>query len=360
MSWSSSHSISSSESSSSSYPEIIRELASKGPKPYGTIPPRRRKRRRKSIPFEDTTITLEPSIAPQLPPARIQRRMSHVEDWVKVDSKETLPDDDELTSVSLSLLAQLFSSSAFQGAHVLPLHVPPPNLSNPSELLQEPSLLDTLYEEDLTKAEARSYSRLAITSGNYFWDTSTTFTSNPGSPPNDETADLTYEDDVDTMSFDMEDATSVLPWARAQTKATPVVSLATATAKRQMNHSQLQGGWLHRLRSSFGSSLTYDTPRRSPPVRPNTRPLVPKRPSRRSVANSEPRIDLHSNTIRRDIRANPDHLRMIVAELNMMRARKVMCPLKPRGFLPRRKDVFLRGQGHSNLKYTVQTMQIQA
>ncbi|KAI8577947.1 hypothetical protein K450DRAFT_249176 [Umbelopsis ramanniana AG] len=361
MSWSSSHSISSSESSSSSYPEIIRELASKGPQPYGTIPPRRRKRRRKSVPFEDTAITLDPPIDPQLPPARIQRRMSHVEDWVKVDSKETLPDDDELTSVSLSLLAQLFSSSAFQGAHVLPLHVPPPNLSNPSELLQEPSLLDTLYEEDLTKAEARSYSRLAITSGNYFWDASTTFTSNPGSllNGNHETADLAYEDDieVDTMSICMEDATSVLPWAGAQTKAHPVLSLATATAKRQMNHSQLQGGWLHRLRSSFGPSLTYDTPRRTPPVRPNTRPLPPKRPSRRSVANSEPRIDLHSNTIRRDIRANPDHLRMIVAELNMMRARKVMCPLKPRGFLPRRKDIFVRGHGHSNLKYTGHTIQ---
>jgi hypothetical protein len=267
----------------------------------------------------------------------------------------------------LSLLAQLFSSSAFQGAHVLPLHVPPPNLSNPSELLQEPSLLDTLYEEDLTKVEARTYSHLAITSGNYFWDTSTAFSSNPGGSPNDihETVDTAYEDDieVETMSFCMEDATSVLPWAGAQTKAIPVLSLATATAKRQMNHSRLQGGWLHRLRSSFGPSLTYDTPRRSPPVRPNTRPsmpLPPKRPSRRSVANSEPRIDLHSNTIRRDIRANPDHLRMIVAELNMMRARKVMCPLKPRGFLPRRKDVFVRGHGHSNLKYTEQPMQIQA
>ncbi|CAO3659317.1 unnamed protein product [Umbelopsis ramanniana] len=295
--------------------------------------------------------------------------MSHVEDWVKVDSKETLPDDDELTSASLSLLAQLFSSSAFQGAHVLPLHVPPPNLSNPSELLQEPSLLDTLYEEDITKAEARSYSRLAITSGNYFWDspTTTSFSSNPGASPSDidETADTAYGEVVedDNMSFCMEDATSILPWAGEQTKAIPVLSLATATAKRQMNHSQLQGGWLHRLRSSFGPSLTYDTPRRSPPVRPNTRPsmpLPPKRPSRRSVANSEPRIDLNSNTIRRDIRANPDHLRMIVAELNMMRARKVMCPLKPRGFLPRRKDVFVRGHGHSNLKYTGQAMQIQA
>ena len=97
MSWSSCNSLSSSESSSSSsYPEIIRELASKAPKPYGTIPPRRRKRRRKSILFEDPT-TVEQCV----PPIRIQRRMSHVEDWIKVDSKEPLPDDDELVSRSI-------------------------------------------------------------------------------------------------------------------------------------------------------------------------------------------------------------------------------------------------------------------
>jgi hypothetical protein len=103
--WSSSQSISSSESSSSSYPEIIRELASKAPKPYGTIPPRRRKRRRRSVPFAETTIsrTMDRCISSPLPPIRLQRRMSHVEDWVKVDSKETLPDDDELVSSDESI-----------------------------------------------------------------------------------------------------------------------------------------------------------------------------------------------------------------------------------------------------------------
>jgi hypothetical protein len=45
----------------------------------------------------------------------------------------------------------------------------------------------------------------------------------------------------------------------------------------------------------------------------------------------------------RDTRSNSDHLRMITAELNMMRARKLLSPLKPRGFLPRRRDSFVRG-----------------
>ncbi|KAI8575723.1 hypothetical protein K450DRAFT_260508 [Umbelopsis ramanniana AG] len=42
----------------------------------------------------------------------------------------------------------------------------------------------------------------------------------------------------------------------------------------------------------------------------------------------------------RDIRANPDHLRMIVAEMNMMRSRKIVCPLRPRTYLHKRVDHF--------------------
>lgn len=42
----------------------------------------------------------------------------------------------------------------------------------------------------------------------------------------------------------------------------------------------------------------------------------------------------------RDIRANPDHLRMIVAEMNMMRSRKIVCPLRPRTYLHKRADHF--------------------
>ncbi|GAB5589032.1 hypothetical protein Unana1_03932 [Umbelopsis nana] len=42
----------------------------------------------------------------------------------------------------------------------------------------------------------------------------------------------------------------------------------------------------------------------------------------------------------RDIRANPDHLRMIVAEMNMMRSRKIVCPLRPRTYLQKRADHF--------------------
>jgi hypothetical protein len=75
-------------------------------------------------------------------------------------------------------------------------------------------------------------------------------------------------------------------------------------------------------------------------------PIPPRRPisqKRRSEATTQPRFNPDTNTYTRDTRSNPDHLRMISAELNMMRGRKLLSPLKPRGFLPRRKDAFVTG-----------------
>ncbi|KAI8066924.1 uncharacterized protein B0P05DRAFT_589674 [Gilbertella persicaria] len=42
----------------------------------------------------------------------------------------------------------------------------------------------------------------------------------------------------------------------------------------------------------------------------------------------------------RSLRTNPAHLRMIIAEVNMMRSNKIVGPLKPRGFLAARTDIF--------------------
>jgi hypothetical protein len=85
-------------------------------------------------------------------------------------------------------------------------------------------------------------------------------------------------------------------------------------------------------------------------------PLPPKRTmrkKRRSEATTQPRFNPETNTYTRDTRSNPDHLRMISAELNMMRHKKLSSPLKPRGFLPRRSDAFIRGEQRklSSLSY---------
>jgi hypothetical protein len=54
----------------------------------------------------------------------------------------------------------------------------------------------------------------------------------------------------------------------------------------------------------------------------------------------------------RDVRANPDHLRMIVAEMNMMRSRKIICPLRPRTYLQKRSDHFQYAQT-SKLRFEI-------
>lgn len=67
------------------YKEMIKQLAAQAPEPYGAIPPllklkkkKKRKSKKKKVPI---------------------RRMSHVENWVAVDSKESIPDEEDLVKV---------------------------------------------------------------------------------------------------------------------------------------------------------------------------------------------------------------------------------------------------------------------
>ncbi|KAG0052948.1 hypothetical protein BGZ83_001874 [Gryganskiella cystojenkinii] len=53
---------------------------------------------------------------------------------------------------------------------------------------------------------------------------------------------------------------------------------------------------------------------------------------------------LPRHLLARETRSNADYLRMMAAELRMIRSRKLISPLKPRGYLPRRKDPFRYGK----------------
>lgn len=101
------------------------------------------------------------------------------------------------------------------------------------------------------------------------------------------------------------------------------------------------------LKTSLSTSTSTSTTATKRDFIPMPPPPRRKRSNkkRRSEATTQPRFNFDTNTYTRDTRSNPDHLRMIAAELNMMRARKLFSPLKPRGFLPRRKDPFICGEG---------------
>ncbi|KAG0324970.1 hypothetical protein BGZ99_001184 [Dissophora globulifera] len=51
-------------------------------------------------------------------------------------------------------------------------------------------------------------------------------------------------------------------------------------------------------------------------------------------------VPLPRHLASRETRSNSDYLRMMASELRMIRARKLIAPLKPRGYLLRRKDLF--------------------
>jgi hypothetical protein len=82
-----------------SYREIIKQLAQTTTKPYGDIPPlMKSKKKKKSKKDKESPPTSKPTSTASSTDERSKpmRRMSHVEDWIVVDSKESLPDEEEL------------------------------------------------------------------------------------------------------------------------------------------------------------------------------------------------------------------------------------------------------------------------
>ncbi|KAF9123425.1 hypothetical protein BG015_005317 [Linnemannia schmuckeri] len=58
------------------------------------------------------------------------------------------------------------------------------------------------------------------------------------------------------------------------------------------------------------------------------------------AAPEEELLPLPRHLACRETRSNPDYLRMMASELRMIRARKLIAPLKPRSYLPRRRELF--------------------
>ncbi|KAI7869792.1 hypothetical protein BDF14DRAFT_1780854 [Spinellus fusiger] len=291
--------------SDASYKEIIKQLAAELPKPYGAIPPLIKKRRKKKT-----------RVANEEP--KVMRRMSHVEDWIVVDSKESLPDEEEL--VSNSPFRNFLSADFF--TQVLPLHMPPPSLSDPAvlEVVQVDestslSVKGVRVNLRVLKAAQRKH-RKRTASG---WKSD-------------------GEEDKVIKELVRRHSISSFSKALLPSTSTTASSVLSSSPPLPSDHSKIR--WKDTIRHLRRSLVLSTKEKQWMPM-----PLPPRRPSshrRRSEATTQPRFNPDTNTYTRDTRSNPDHLRMISAELNMMRARKLLSPLKPRGFLPRRKDSFVR------------------
>jgi hypothetical protein len=75
------------------YKEMIKQLAAQAPEPYGAIPPLIKKKKKKK---KEKTNKKEKNKNKKVPPIR---RMSHVENWIAVDSKESIPDEEDLVKI---------------------------------------------------------------------------------------------------------------------------------------------------------------------------------------------------------------------------------------------------------------------
>ncbi|GAN01340.1 hypothetical protein MAM1_0006c00773 [Mucor ambiguus] len=367
---------------------MIKQLAAQAPEPYGAIPPlsrrkdkdksKRKKKKKRSSKHKKTPI----------------RRMSHVENWLAVDSKESIPDEEDLVQSSPF---RNFLSTDFL---VLPLHMPPPSLSAtvPDEELTRPASATAATDKKdlrpiLFPIKQPPIQVIPITDSRLIDEEDEDDDDEDGEEDeedgeeDDEDEEEEEEDDeiatdkmlnrkrsIPSFSKSQQPSTSMTksyamstsPPSSSSPSSTAVMS-TSASSTSSTEQEPTKSRWLEtiaQLRRSLTLSNTrqqqqqqkqqpqQDSPDTNPPS--STRksnfipmPLPPKRnvrKKRRSEATTQPRFDPETNTYTRDTRSNPDHLRMISAELNMMRHRKLSSPLKPRGFLPRRTDAFIRGQ----------------
>ncbi|CAO3607164.1 unnamed protein product [Cunninghamella blakesleeana] len=312
-----------------SYKKIIKQMASQAPKVYGEIPPLTKKKKKKK-----SNDNLAAHQQQRSSPSPISRRMSHVENWVVVDSKESLPDEEDL--VQRSPLRNFLSIDFL--TDVLPLHTPPASLSDSSTFVQQyeiAKLANQLKETRLLSASVSDPSLIStinkseqeIESFNKDHQQSTTTQKSPSVRRN--SISSTSNAQIPSISTTPSSVTS-----SGNGYSTPDI---IQQMKWLQNMNKLKktlidfGKQQQRLQLQENKKKKIPMPELPPSVKNNHR--------RRSEATTQPRYNHETNTYTRDTRYNPDHLRMIAAELNMMRARKLLSPLKPRGFLPRRKDV---------------------
>ncbi|KAI8975150.1 hypothetical protein BDF20DRAFT_914116 [Mycotypha africana] len=461
------------------YKDLIKQLAAQAPEPYGAIPPLLKKKKKKKQKDKDgkkrsgehsskkkAKKDNDSSIGTSNQKRRRSskhnegddkvpiRQMSHVENWLALDSKESIPDEEDLIPASPF---QNFLSTDFL---VLPLHMPPPSLSAIATQREEENrrqqqqqqkqlhlpmkkksadLRPILYpvkspnvqvipiqqaannldsdeeeeeeiedivdlddaedeedeedeeEDDMTDTEEESDMSIRIGengiqmtrktsipsfSKSHEPSTSTTNTYAMSTSPPSSATTTTSTTAVNTAALSQSSITTNLQHKESSITSpttSPLMSPSTST-----NITKNSTRWLETIAqlkrslvlSTSSSSSPIDNnnnnntaenknflnnskkPPHFIPMPPSPKPLQQRR-KRRSEATTQPRFNPETNTYTRDTRSNPDHLRMISAELNMMRHRKLSSPLKPRGFLPRRTDTFIRGENRklSNLKY---------
>ena len=234
---------------------------------------------------------------------------------------------------------------------MLPLHMPPPSLSatvDEEQVMQNPT--DT--RPVLFPVKTAPVQVIPI------HDAADDTEEEEDEDDEDEDEDEDDEEDEEDDTKSLSSVKSIPSFSQSTTPSTSTTkSYAMSSSPPNPEETNTKSRWMEtiaQLRRSLTRSITItpkeDTKKFTKKKKPALNSFIPMPPppkrnikKRRSEATTQPRFNPETNTYTRDTRSNPDHLRMISAELNMMRSRKLSSPLKPRGFLPRRTDAFVRG-----------------
>lgn len=227
---------------------------------------------------------------------------------------------------------------------VLPLHTPPASLSDSSTLVQQYEIAKLANQLKETRLLSESVSDPSLIS------TINKSEQEIESLNNDHHQQQNHQHPTTTQKSPSIRRNSISSTSNAQIPSISTTPSSVTSSDNGYSTPDImqQMKWLQNMNKLKKTLLDFGKQQQRMQLQENKKKKIPMPelpPSmknnhrRRSEATTQPRYNPETNTYTRDTRYNPDHLRMIAAELNMMRARKLLSPLKPRGFLPRRKDV---------------------
>ncbi|KAF8971314.1 hypothetical protein BGZ46_010304 [Entomortierella lignicola] len=347
-------------SPSSSYKELVAQFTAKAPQPYGVIPPR--KKRPQALARSTTVSTLSIRTAPSSSPTPL----SPTEVTVSTNAVELLPrnnsSSDSDNGNAIQIIQPLFHS------------------------------LQSLLPESTSSSTRLGF--WANLKAHYFAATTTTLSwpNSDSGPRNNQTSSATNTSSRPEIflppvalrlsnSSPLAAIDATAPLSASLTMTDDLLSLPNlATSPPHSYHGSVNFPVSMAAMDKFKpirsdtiplKTFTYhETPvierpqplpfplpacPRSKKVTSSLAPPVPLTKSVTSANNSNNNnhnerekescllpLPLPRHLATRETRSNSDYLRMMAPELRMIRSRKLVSPLKPRGYLPRRKEPFRR------------------
>ncbi|ORY92025.1 hypothetical protein BCR43DRAFT_77851 [Syncephalastrum racemosum] len=329
----------------------VRQLATCVPTPYGTIPKRRQRRQKPGSPSSASKSSASGSEPkkPNSPPSPV-----HMNPFL-----------DSSPSFFEVLLHRVLSSMTGKNAKedVVVGFMPPPSATDAVtlqlDITSDPALSDadtcSCLDDSSSSSCSSSSSESSSFSSALAISNSTCSSSTP--PSSNVSSSATATSNITTPVSSVSSASSSVPICSS--------SAAANTPTRSALSDLLCDHYVQSTTQQNTTSSSCDEPLPDVPLETfrifeapspddderwfmwqspdNWTPVHPKEEAKPATVIIEPKQQKKEEMAprRRDRRVNGSHLRMIVAEANMMRAQKIVGPLRPRGYLPKRSDAFV-------------------